>query len=242
MSDESVNMALWRAMRNVCGHVVLDVDCGTGVLGARLTANGNIVDGITHSPGDAVVANERIAHVSVMDLNDVVALATLAGGYDALIFADVLNRLIHPGSTLTALLPRLKPNGKIYISLPNIACFYNRLGLLFGRFPMPKTSGEQNTSPLHYFTRTTARTFLESAGLAIECEDFVPAPTAWAYRHVIKPNVPQLPTNALVTRTSATGQAIQLYEKVVYPVEHFFASFWRSLFADHFVFICVRKS
>jgi 2-polyprenyl-3-methyl-5-hydroxy-6-metoxy-1,4-benzoquinol methylase len=245
MVYESVNIPLWRALKSQTGRSFLDVGCGTGALGELLTQNGNSVDGITYSHDEAAIANDRIAHVSVMDLNDLKAVSGIEGAYDALLFADVLEHLLDPAATLNALLPRLKKGGKVYVSLPNIACFYIRIGLLFGRFTMSKTGGILDETHLHFYTLKTARAFLTSIGLKIEREDFVPAPSVWTYQTFLKQNGPPPEAGAIVKqapqRMAARG-SFQFYEKSVYPIEHFFTSFWRSLFANQFVFICARNS
>ncbi len=239
MIYESVNIPLWRALKASRGLSFLDVGCGTGALGELLTQNGNAVHGITYSNDEAAIAKARIASVRVMDLNDLKTVERIEGAYDALLFADVLEHLLDPGATLKALLPRLKPNGRVYVSLPNIACFYTRIGLLFGRFNMSKTGGILDETHLHFYTLKTAREFLSSAGLKIEREDFVPAPSVWTYQTFFKKNAVESAPKA-PEKMAARG-SFQFYEKRVYPVEHFFTSVWRSLFANQFVFVCARK-
>jgi 2-polyprenyl-3-methyl-5-hydroxy-6-metoxy-1,4-benzoquinol methylase len=235
---ESVNIPLWRALKASRGLSFLDVGCGTGALGELLTQNGNIVHGITYSNDEAAIAKDRIGSVRVMDLNDLKAVEGIEGAYDALLFADVLEHLLDPAGTLNALLPRLKLDGRVYVSLPNIACFYARIGLLFGRFNMSKTGGILDETHLHFYTLKTAREFLMSAGLKIVREDFMPAPSVWTYQTFFKKN--DSPTSQAPQKMAARG-SFQFYEKRVYPVEHFFTSIWRSLLANQFVFVCARK-
>lgn len=243
MIYESVNIPLWRALKKQSGLAFLDVGCGTGALGELLTQNANRVDGITYSHDEAGIAKARIAAVSVINLNDLQAVAAVRGEYDALLFADVLEHLLDPAATLKTLLPRLKPGGKVYVSLPNIACFYIRAGLLCGRFTMSKTGGILDETHLHFYTLMTARAFLASAGLRIEREDFVPAPSVWMYQTFLKKNEPAPKAGAMVApQKMADRGSFQFYEKSVYPIEHFFTSFWRSLFANQFVFSCARNS
>ena len=245
MIYESVNIPLWRALKGSSGLAFLDVGCGTGALGELLTQNGNSVDGITYSNAEAAIAKDRIAAVRVLDLNDLDAVSRVDGAYDALLFADVLEHLLDPAATLNALLKRLKPGGKVYVSLPNIACFYIRAGLLLGRFTMSKTGGILDETHLHFYTLKTARAFLASAGLKIEREDFVPAPSVWTYQTFLKKNDPPSQPGTVAPyapQKMAARGSFQFYEKRVYPVEHFFTSFWRSLFANQFVFICARNT
>jgi len=236
MIYESVNIPLWRALKALTGRKILDVGCGTGALGELLARNGNTVDGITHSEDEARIARERIASVRVMDLNDPNAVSVIGGAYDALIFADVLEHLLNPRATLAALLPRLKNAGRVYVSLPNIACFYTRLGLFFGRFNMSKSGGILDETHLHFYTMKTARVFLADAGLKIEKIDFVPAPVVWMYQTFVKKHDAASRQN---TKMSERG-SFQFYERWIYPVEHFFSRLWRPLFANQFIFVCVR--
>lgn len=235
MIYESVNIPLWRALKTVRSQRVLDIGCGTGALGELLTAEGNTVDGITYSQDEANIAKSRIASVQVMDLNNLDAVKRVDGSYDALIFADVLEHLLDPGSVLKILLERLKPGGNVYVSLPNIACFYTRLGLLFGRFNMSKTGGILDETHLHFYTLKTAKEFLGEAGLRVDKIDFVPAASVWFYQTLVKK-----PDNP-VPQKMADRKSFQFYEKRVYPIEHFFSSIWKALFANQFVFVCSRK-
>lgn len=237
MIYESVNIPLWRALKALNGRKILDVGCGTGALGELLSKNGNAVDGITYSEDEARIARERIASVRVMDLNDASAVATIGRDYDVLIFADVLEHLLNPRATLVALLPRLKAaGGFVYVSLPNIACFYTRLGLFFGRFNMSKTGGILDETHLHFYTLKSARAFLADAGLKIEKIDFVPAPVVWVYQTFVKKHDAAAQANAKMSERGS----FQFYERWIYPVEHLFSRLWRPLFANQFVFVCVR--
>ena len=53
MLYESINIPLWRALRDMQGLRVLDIGCGTGALGELLRRNGNVVTGLTRSPEEA---------------------------------------------------------------------------------------------------------------------------------------------------------------------------------------------
>lgn len=236
MIYESVNIPLWRALKAMRNQRVLDIGCGTGALGELLTREGNTVDGVTYSNDEAEIARKRIASVRVLDLNDLSAVKSIEGDYDALMFADVLEHLLDPSAVLKILIGRLKPGGRVYVSLPNIACFYIRFGLFFGRFNMSKTGGILDETHLHFYTLKTAREFLNSAGLKVEKVDFIPAPSVWLYQTFLKkPDAP-------VPQKMSERGSFQFYEKRVYPIEHFFTSVWRSMFANQFVFVCARNS
>jgi 2-polyprenyl-3-methyl-5-hydroxy-6-metoxy-1,4-benzoquinol methylase len=254
MIYESINIPLWRLLKPLQGRRILDVGCGTGALGELLQRNGNYVAGITHSRAEAWIAQERIASVKVLDLNKHVDVdVAILDRYDAILFGDVLEHLIDPTATLKLFLNKLEHGGRIYVSLPNIACFYIRLGLLFGQFNRSKYGGILDETHLHFYTLKSARFFLKNAGLEIEKIDFVPAPSVWLYQAFFKKN-PEL-TRASASEKSASSTLrkdtsvpekmsdrgiFQFYEKYLYPVEHTCTWFWRTMFANQFVFVCKR--
>lgn len=241
MIYESVNIPLWRALKSMSGKSVLDIGCGTGALGELLEKNGNRVTGITYSAEEATIAKDRISAVHVLDLNRHSEVdKAISETYDVLLFADVLEHLLDPAATLGVFLRKLAPGGQVYVSLPNIACFYTRFGLLFGRFNMSKTGGILDETHLHFYTLRTAREMLTDAGLSIEKTDFVPAPSVWAYQTFLKKPAPNGNGATQPPQKMADRGSFQFYEKYIYPIEHGCVWLWRTMFANQFVFVCRR--
>jgi 2-polyprenyl-3-methyl-5-hydroxy-6-metoxy-1,4-benzoquinol methylase len=237
---ENVNIPLWRALKTLTGKRVLDIGCGTGALGELLKSNGNTVDGITYSHDEAKIAAGRINKVQVLDLNKHDAVdAAVQGTFDVLLFADVLEHLLDPLGTLRLFMKRLEKGGLVFVSLPNIACFYIRFGLMFGKFNMSKTGGILDETHLHHYTLKTAQEMLREAGLTVEKVDFVPAPSVWVYQTFLKKPEANGNQTAAPAKMADRG-SFQFYEKRVYPVEHFFTAIWRRMFANQFVFVCRR--
>ena len=233
MIYESINIPLWRALRGISGKCVLDVGCGSGALGELLQRNGNTVEGITWSAEEARLAAPRLTNVHLLNLNGVDRQRDgLRRTYDLLVFADVLEHLVDPRRTLAELLPLLGPGGKVYVSLPNVACFRVRAGLLCGRFTMSKTGGILDETHLHFYTLKTARELLRGSGLEIEKTDFVPAPSVWFYQTFLKK------TSAPQPAPMAARKDFRVYERWAYPVEHCVTAAWRTLLAEQFVFVC----
>ena len=153
MVYESVNIPLWRALQSLRGRRVLDVGCGAGALGELLERAGNTVTGLTHSAEEARLAATRLHAVKLVDLDDPAQVeAALTETYDVILCADVLEHLRNPSATLTRLLRQLAPGGLVGVSLPNIACFSTRLGLLFG-LNRSKTGRRSSMKPTCIFTR-----------------------------------------------------------------------------------------
>jgi len=69
-------------------------------------------------------------------------------------------------SVLQFYLGFLKPEGRIVVSMPNIASWDRRLALLFGHFDYAD-SGIMDRTHLRFFTFRTAQALLEEAGLVI---------------------------------------------------------------------------
>lgn len=86
--------------------------------------------------------------------------------FDSILIGDVLEHLADPNSILAGLKKYLKPDGKIIISLPNIASYKIRISLLFGNFQM-QDAGILDRTHLHFYTYRSAREMIESAGLKI---------------------------------------------------------------------------
>ena len=224
MIYESVNIPLWRNLRSISGSRILDIGCGAGALGELLSKNGNRVDGITNSQEELVMASKRLRRVFLIDLNDPVKIRTeISEIYEIILFAGVLEHLVHPVETLRLFDRNLTSDGRIYISLPNVACFYVRLGLLFGKFDPLEEGGILDKTHLHHYTLKTAKAMIQEAGLRIEKIDFMPGISVWLYQNFLKRRLPA-PGEKMAERKD-----FQFYESYVYPVEHFVGSSWRSL-------------
>ncbi|MEW9624244.1 class I SAM-dependent methyltransferase [Rhodanobacter geophilus] len=146
---------------------VLDVGCWNGTLGRVLMRESQaIVDGIERDATQAEAARAAgYRRVDVVDLDDGVPPA---GGrtYDFVLFGDVLEHLVHPECALAALVPRLKPDGRAILSLPNVAFAANRLTHLLGHWDY-KDYGILDRTHLRFFTKDSMIALIEGAGLRV---------------------------------------------------------------------------
>ncbi len=102
------------------GLMVLDVGCGTGVLGAYLKKEqGCTVYGIE--------INEAAFNYAKNNLDDVihanvetVDLPYSNDQFDVVVMGDVLEHLVNPVSALKKIFEKVKPGGEILITVPNI--------------------------------------------------------------------------------------------------------------------------
>lgn len=146
-------------------NLVLDVGCNSGYLGA-VADQTNSFYGI--DVDETVLRAARLEYVEAakIDLNNITELPWDIK-FDVIVIADVLEHIIDPGVVLKALADHyLTENGRIIVSLPNIANWQIRLSLLFGRFE-PADSGIMDKTHLHYYTVRSARLLLEASGISV---------------------------------------------------------------------------
>lgn len=153
--------------------LVLDVGCASGYLARELVARGAAaVDGLEYDPEEAEAARASCRQVIVGSVEDPAVIAQLRdGSYDAIVCADLVEHLVHPEAALRNLLPKLRPEGRFVISVPNIAHYSVRFGLLRGRFRYEDV-GLLDRTHLRFFTRESLADFVNAAGLRLDREEF----------------------------------------------------------------------
>jgi len=147
------------------GDHVLDAGTSTGYLARRLVAEGRRVDGAELDPTAAAVAREVCDFVWVGDLSRLDP-ADLPRPYDVILFADTLEHLPDPPAVLRRLRERLAPGGHLVVSLPNVANWAVRLGLLGGRFRYTER-GILDRTHLRFYTKKTAVEMVEEGGFRV---------------------------------------------------------------------------
>ncbi len=150
---------------------ILDMGTADGYLGQLLKEAGHTVLGVER---DAALADQARIHYERLDVRDLEDFDfPYHREFDVIIFADVLEHVRDPGSVLKRSLATLKPNGEILISLPNVANFTVRLGLLFGRFEYGDR-GILDRTHLQFFTLQTAKRMLDDC--SCRCSSITPTP------------------------------------------------------------------
>ena len=92
-------------------------------------------------------------HVYVGDLNTF-DVDQLPHDYEVLLFGDTLEHLPDPAAVLRRLRTRLAPGGHLVLSIPNVANWAMRLGLLAGHFDYTDR-GILDRTHLRFYTRRT---------------------------------------------------------------------------------------
>jgi 2-polyprenyl-3-methyl-5-hydroxy-6-metoxy-1,4-benzoquinol methylase len=150
------------------GRRVLDVGCWNGDLGKALMDQGCHVIGVEIDEEAAAIAAKSFEKVVVANLDrESLTDHFEPGGFDVLVFADVLEHLMDPAGVLRSSLPLLAPEGRVVISLPNVAHGSLRLAHLQGRWDLTDT-GLLDRTHIRFFNRDRLLDLLEEAGLVLE--------------------------------------------------------------------------
>ena len=144
---------------------VLDVGCNKGYL--KQLADDNDFYGIDFNEDDLVEAkNVGYSKVFKINLNNYNEFATNTV-FDVIVFGDVLEHLMYPSEVLDFFVKQyLKDDGKLIISLPNVANIVVRLNLLLGKFNYTD-SGILDKTHFHLYTKKTGASLVEECGLKI---------------------------------------------------------------------------
>lgn len=143
------------------GNTVLDVGCATGTNGKYLLDSkiATTVFGIEFDPKMVEKAEETITRVFCGDLNEVSFRNEILDCdllFDYIVFGDILEHLYYPEIVLGDLKTLLKKDGKIIISLPNIAHLELFIQVyLKGTWPRNERGIFDNTH-LRWFTKKDA--------------------------------------------------------------------------------------
>jgi methionine biosynthesis protein MetW len=149
------------------GSRVLDVGCATGYLGAALAARDCRVRGLDRDERALRRAEGAYEEVLAIDLEGLAALRWPEASFDVIVAADVLEHLRDPASALRLLAGYLRTDGRLVVSVPNVAHVSVRLPLLLGRFTYT-TTGILDSTHLRFYTFATARALVESCGLRVQ--------------------------------------------------------------------------
>jgi 2-polyprenyl-3-methyl-5-hydroxy-6-metoxy-1,4-benzoquinol methylase len=153
---------------------VLEIGPAAGYLSRCLVEAGCRVVAVEADAALAAQASQPGVAVIVGSIEDETVLRRLPGTFDVLVLADVLEHLAWPERTLRRLRAFLNPGGYAVISLPNVANWRIRLGLLCGRFEYAE-EGILDRTHLRFFTRRSAEAMLHGAGW--EVREFHPGAT-----------------------------------------------------------------
>ena len=142
------------------GRHVLDVGCAEGYLSEILASRGYAVTGIDR-PG-----TPHPACVEFVGANLDRGLPPLAGPFDFILCADVIEHVREPLELLRALRNLMAPGASLIGSLPNSGHAWFRWNVLLGRFPQDER-GLFDRTHLHFYSWRGWLKLFRCAGLRI---------------------------------------------------------------------------
>lgn len=151
------------------GSAVLEVGPGNGVISRWLKQTKQCrTTGVEYVPEAAEAARDAFDHIIIGSIEDEAIIKQLQvyAPFDRIIFADVLEHLVDPWHVLEQMHSLLAPNGRVLLSVPNIAHWIARLNLLVGRFDY--TDGYlMDRTHLRWFTWKSAKAMATSTGYRV---------------------------------------------------------------------------
>ncbi|MBI5282100.1 MAG: methyltransferase domain-containing protein [Candidatus Solibacter usitatus] len=167
------------ALRAVpAGAVVLDIGCGQGFLAERMAERGCEVTGVDSLPEPD--RRQAMAEYHRCDLRrglDETQGKLREGHFDRVLLLDVLEHLPEAEELLQQAGRYLKPDGRLLVSIPNVANITTRLQLLSGRWEY-SDRGILDRTHLRFYTRRSGRGLLEQNGCEILAEQMTVMPAA----------------------------------------------------------------
>jgi SAM-dependent methyltransferase len=153
------------------GSTVLDFGCSTGYYGEYIKKNKNAaVYGVEISE-DRFEAAKILDGVYSFDLDGEWPPEVYERKYDVIFYGDVIEHLKDPEEALRKAKKLLTPNGKVFVSTPNIAHTSIRLELLGGNFEY-ESMGILDNTHLKYFTLSSLTKLVINAGYSIDRIDY----------------------------------------------------------------------
>lgn len=149
------------------GSRVLELGCATGYVSRYLKEElGCRVVGVEISPEAARRAEPYCERLIVGDLSGEEVWKEIVPPFDVVLANDVLEHLPEPDAVVGRCRDLLRVGGRMIVSVPNVAYWRVRFGLLFGRFDYTD-KGILDDTHLRFFTARTGRSLLEDQGLRV---------------------------------------------------------------------------
>jgi 2-polyprenyl-3-methyl-5-hydroxy-6-metoxy-1,4-benzoquinol methylase len=149
------------------GSRVLDLGAADGSVARGLVERGCKVWAVEVDPSSATAAEAVCERVVVADVEQLDIASAFDGvDFDAVLLLDVLEHLRDPLPVLRRCAALVGSDGRLVLSIPNIAHAAVRLALLSGRFRYTER-GLLDGTHLRFFDRAGVQQLLEDAGLVV---------------------------------------------------------------------------
>ena len=152
------------------GSRVLDIGAANGSVARALVDRGCTVCAVEVDPASAREAEEHCEEVVVADVEQLDVRAAFGGrDFDAVLLLDVLEHLRDPHAVLRDVTRVVRADGRLIVSVPNVAHAAVKLALLGGRFRYTEL-GLLDKTHLRFFDKPALDQLLADAGLVVHEE------------------------------------------------------------------------
>jgi len=145
------------------GGTLLDLGASAGHLGAAVRDHFEQTIGFEYEVACIQALHERFDSATICDLE---RLERLPPNLNAVVLADVIEHLRDAPALMRLVKQSLAANGRLFVSVPNIANITVRIGLLFGIFQY-RDRGILDATHLRFYTMRTIRSDIEQAGFRV---------------------------------------------------------------------------
>lgn len=153
---------------------ILDIGTTPFTLSLKRTYSNYDVYGLDRTEHLAARCRSEGVNLILADL-DTDSIPVEDDWFDVVIFTEVLEHVFAPPSdVLRRITRKIKPGGKLILSVPNIATLLNRLNLLIGKTPLPDPDDQMKKDwvhghgHLHEYTKQELCLVLKRCRLTIE--------------------------------------------------------------------------
>jgi 2-polyprenyl-3-methyl-5-hydroxy-6-metoxy-1,4-benzoquinol methylase len=145
---------------------VLDVGCHTGGFGRAVKQQFNAeVWGVEPHAQAARVSGEHLDRVFNCLFSEDVPIDDHY--FDAIVFNDVLEHMADPWAALRLAARKLRPEGLVIVSIPNLRHIDNLVHLMRDRDFQYEPAGIRDKTHLRFFTRKSAPRIFDDTGLSV---------------------------------------------------------------------------
>jgi predicted TPR repeat methyltransferase len=192
------------------GLRLLDLGAAGGHLGRAVRDRCAFLAGVEPDPDLPASAREGYDDWRTCDAG---SAGTWDAPFDVVVCGDVLEHLAAPERLLATIREWLRPGGRLYVSVPNVANVTVRAAVLAGRFPYAER-GILDRTHLRFYTRRSARDLVSGAGFRIRRDAATAMPLELAVPALGRPPL-RAPSRALASTAARVWPTLFGYQIVM---------------------------